>query len=202
MQVSHRDNAGHRWYGRDLKSQVGHFPGLLPIWFKGILQQPWLELCPVRVQLNSVGKLQTFLSHWNSNLLGGNEACGALTPKGKCVGEARDQTVKYTCDRIFHEQNSNVTIWTPASLPWMRKERTKDEGKGSCWWIIWRQMSGSRLGTKRRDSLGAGAGHRRRPYSRSWEVPFPLVHTLRKTGDSQSPAASLQPERGGLPLNW
>lgn len=28
--MSHRDNAGHRWYGRDLKSQVGHFPGSVP----------------------------------------------------------------------------------------------------------------------------------------------------------------------------
>lgn len=28
--MSHRDNAGHRWYGWDLKSQVGHFPGSVP----------------------------------------------------------------------------------------------------------------------------------------------------------------------------
>lgn len=53
---------------------------------------------------------------------------------------------------------------------------------------------------QRGESLGVGAGHRRGPY-RKPRGSLSLVHTCRKTGDSQIPAASLQPEQGGLPLN-
>lgn len=62
-------------------------------------------------------------------------------------------------------------------------------------------MSGSRLGTKRRDSLGAGAWSQEKALQQKLRGPLSLSPHSRKTRDSQSPAASHQPERAGLPLN-
>lgn len=87
-----------------------------------------IKLCLVLVRTGlSLKATQLFPFHWNCNLLQGNEAYGSQGIKGKCVGEARDQTVKYTCYRIFHELNLNaISGATPA---WIQKSENKGWGE-------------------------------------------------------------------------
>ena len=95
-------------------------------WFSAWVSiMPRVELCLILIWTElSLKATQLFPFHWNCNLLQGNEVYSSRGIKGKYVGEARDQMVKYTSYRIFHELNSNAIIRATPPCIW------KDKNKG------------------------------------------------------------------------